>query len=463
MIRNLWRRRRAHWTAVKIGDRTARGESSAIDTDFYRRTYRSTLGCQDPVRHYFSEGAARGFLPSERFDPLAYAFTTPGVPPEHALAHARLVTGTLETDLSAIAGRLPSGTFPEPGMGLGHGVVLHEKDHEAVQRNRDAAPAYGRPYSVRLDRDAPGPGYWIEAPTPDAVWDTLRRDRPFTFVKLPHGLWDTYVAARNVARRLETLEDTALFAADQTERLARRLLGASVVERRGALLASDFFIDDVLDAISGLSASPGLSVGLAFTGYPVATGIAEHARDLFDTGDIRADLVRDAFPDGHRFLDGTLFKRWAISGDLSELPRATAGRPCVFILSDIFDGLGADLGLEDSHQVKVPPMASHFIRHEILDRTCELLAGLADRTRPPVVIAQVGGSLTFWLLTELRKRFPAGAFLDVGQSICIWRLAESRKLGWLRTYFDQVVANNDLATFYGAKRVTELREMIKPF
>ncbi len=421
----------------------------ALDRDSYDNTYECSKASVPVELHYVRHGAALGFKPREDFDPLVYAFRHCGVPPEHALVHSLITMDTGPYSLDSVLKDLPRTVLDHASTKAEGYLKLRKKRGLSAEKTTADPEAIKNGFSEPLDGAPDAAKFWMEAPSGRDFMDAIERALPLCYVKIPHGFWDRLVWMRLLANKLGELGETQCFSRKQLEVFAGRILSAfAPAEKKGIFLSEGFF-DDVFEALERVKGRNDLHIGLAFTGAPTRDGAAKEVREVFEWNDPRAEILRSIFPDGFRFWDGTLMKRLAIAGDFRHLPKAIRRRPTLLILSDVFDGLGEDWKLENFHHLTIPRSNSHLIRHKILEDARAKLEALSSNNEPPVVLAQAGGSLTFWLLCCLREQFPRATLIDVGQAINIWRTnSDTRQYPWLRRYSKYLKANNPEIEFF---------------
>jgi len=413
-----------------------------LDPDHYAACYGGQLRATglDPAAHFARHGAAAGLCPNARVDPVVHALMHHGGDVEAAVADLHSAPDTT-TDADDLRRLVP--------MQAGRGLRIHASDTEQTEGFVEAgpiAPDRARVLGERADwSERAGPiTYRFHAPAADTFIDDIRAGHPVTFVKLPHGLWDSAAHVRRLAALLDGPPFDRLTPA-QTTHLAIRW-AALLTPRIGNF--TEGFFDDFFLHLGALDRSAGLSCGLALVGYPALPDGEGAARAPDPTRTLdRFTAISEHFPSGTAFHDGTLFKRWVASGDLGRLFGALADRPCLLVGPKRLDCLGARAGLSRLDHYVIADAGSQRDRYRILREVTDRVAALPGGD--PVVICQCGGALAFWLLTHLRQAVPHGTFLDMGQALNGWALDRVPTAKWLRVYARAVVGNNGLTDIYG--------------
>lgn len=422
-------------------NRLARRVQGEVDAPFYESCYASIMGpSDDAAEHFVRVGAGRGYLPNPVFDPLVYALKAGNVDPSDALAHA------LKT--SSAPCRTGDGWAPPPPPLDLHGLTATGNfdlmQDDEVAANRAAARGYAR--ASCIDLNGPTRSFRVTAPSADAFLADLEACRPLVFTKLPHGYWDARRLLDGLTQSLGVLPGAGRLTANQrnllAQRWARRLFPANGV-------FSEHFVNDMEQTLRDMPSGEGYRVGVGFKGYPTHDERVWHT-PMDGADELRARLadLEAYFADGTEFLDGTVFKRWAISGDLQRFAALLRARRVILVASDRFTDLDDRLGLANLERVAIPPANGHVHRHAIL-RDCRRRLSRASAVRAPaVLLIQAGGSLSFWLLTRLAREFPEATLLDMGQALNIWVLDRSPPTNWLRIYIREILENGNLGPFY---------------
>ncbi len=235
------------------------------------------------------------------------------------------------------------------------------------------------------------------------------------------------------------MEDPRTQALPEAQRraLAIRILGGQMPGNGN--FAGDY-IDTVLDDIRSHPRDADLLTGIAFKGFPT------YEDSAFGFGKpTEADLERAAeftqmFSPSDRLYDATVWKRWAINGELSELPAILRRSPLILVARDFFSVLAERLDLPHMVLVDIPERKSQLIRREVLARIEAAIEAQLDRDpgRTPVVLFQAGASLGYWLIRRLRLKFPKVIYVDIGQAINIWCLDfAGLDAIWVGVYYQQ--------------------------
>ncbi|MEM8571455.1 MAG: hypothetical protein AAGG56_11145 [Pseudomonadota bacterium] len=426
-----------------------------IDHAHYAASYGMDLnGHPSPEAHYAAFGLEKGFLPSPAFDPIAYIYANPSVSPRAAWAHARLTDAVRAPDYVALASKIPEKLwyrYPE------YKLSKEAQDAETAA-NRQAAQSYSEGYETALNSGEKQ--YRIVAPSAHEFLDLLERPEPVSFVKVPHGFWDSLQFIGLYQDQLRAKEGSRALTDEQLWRLATRVTAAHVTRN------SSFFTENFAYELFGMFKKRDfpehLRLGLSFKGIPTADNRIWNTPDFPpEAQKRRLDFLEDLFPNTTTFWDGTLFKRWCISGDLSRVSDALKNRPIVLIASGIFRGLGDDLGWTNWRHLEIPPKDSHHVRYKLLAEIVDAIEAIGGNAVKPVVVAQTGGTLAFWYFVQLSHRFPSASLLDFGQAINIWRLQDAVFYPWLTTYGRQMIDNNRLEKIYGAGGIAKIVERLE--
>lgn len=426
-----------------------------VDADHYKLSYGLSMqNGQSVVEHFRDEGQHAGYLPSPDFDPVGYAFTHPGVAPCEAWAHSRLPGADPQLPYTEMATRIDEKLWYR----YENFTVTPEEMRAQTEANRAAARSYGDGYETTLTA---GPRtYRIVAPSADDFLARLDKTEPVSFVKLPHGFWDTLQYIRLYQKQLRNRDGARLLTEEQLWRLAIRVTGAHA--GKGDNFFTENFANELFDIFDAKDFPDSLKLGLSFKGIPTADNrIWNNQNFPPEAQERRLAFLAEHFPQDAVFWDGTLFKRWCISGDLTRISEALKDRPIVLIASEIFTGLGDELGWRNWRHKKIPPADSHHIRYRLLEQAIAEIEGIGGDKVRPVVILQTGGTLALWYYAKLHKRFPSMSYLDFGQGLNIWRLNDVVFWPWLTTYGRQMIDNNDLDTFYGPEMLSAIEKRIK--
>lgn len=435
--------------------------SGLFDAGYYSACYREAFaGGESALDHYFRAGDALGFKPCLDFDPILYRVHHPGARAGNALAHHAAArtragwrqklagwwerlqpgAGSRRTERHwRVAGYLPGLRMNQPGIPL-------LGDPDAVQRNRAAARGYSSPCELRIEID--GREYCIRSPAPPFLLERLARNRPFAIPRLPQGFWDTLAMIEELAEDIRAVTAESLTEAER--RLLAIRLGRELNPVNGAL--EEHVIDEVLECIPWHRDSPDYFRAVSFKGFPTCD---EQPFYYADTGTVHRDrlrqLARHFSPDDH-LLDALLWKRWLISGALRDLPALCRPHPVLLVASDLVGDIGSRWELPHCTRLNIPPENSQRQRHDLLQRIAAELAaaGGSGGGRAPIILFQCGGSLAFWLIARLFRRWPQTFYLDLGQALNAWCYdrTENTIRGWNYLYLRNVIENNGLEAFY---------------
>ena len=414
--------------------------SGLFDAEYYRKIYGHLIADgRDPLEHFLEIGLRQGYLPSAGFDSVLYRVLVPGCGDSNPLLH-NMVSGVPFQPASLTT------VFPEAAAGILYKGNSNDPD---IARHRTYAGEMAA--ARRIPFNAGDKSYALTIPEPGMLLDRLRMDRPFAFVRLPHGFWDALwmldVAESEIASdaRGRMLPDA------ERKALAIRLCSA-VRSTHGAFVP--LFMEETLADIRAHAGKPDFFRAVSFKGYP------SFDEDIFGH---RSMPPRDAvlrlfarhFQPEETLYDATQWKRLLISGHLRELPALCRGRPLVLVASRFFSRLGRRWRLDDFTQVLIPRRLSQRQRYELLARTSEAVAAACARSsRPPVILTQCGGSLAFWLFARLYEKTSRAFYIDLGQALDGWffDVLEVHSSPWMRAYARVVIANCGLERFYQLRK-----------
>ncbi|MEK7996192.1 MAG: hypothetical protein AAB403_20525 [Planctomycetota bacterium] len=422
--------------AVDAGERATIEASGLFDVDFYARTYRDSIPADmPPLDHYLAEGEARGLLASANFDPIVYKLRhLSRSDPRPLVDCARNGDRKNYRDLGALFADIEGEAFP---------VTFRAKPNlwaEASENANSIVAVIGR--SARLN----GPEFNCELQNPSAetIFSRLAGDRPFSFARLPHGFWDSLCANRKLAAQLQGDLRCIGLSRAEVENVALRLMA------RFQLPADNgTFIEDMFHAIEhdllNRPADPDHWTAISVTGAPGFED-ALYGLDPEDMGD-RLRLLAGYFRPRDTLYDATMWKRWALSGDLAKLAEATRSHPVVLIGPQKFQSLGEKWRLGSFRHVTIGPRLVQLVRHSLLDRATDAIrAALAEPgAMKPVVLFQTG-SIAYWLIHRLRACFPDVFYLDLGQALDLWYWTGAP---WMRIYGDALRGANPFAAKIG--------------
>lgn len=400
---------------------------SVVDDDFYTSCYGRLVEETGlaPGRHFARHGHALGLMPKAEFDPCVY-LTDPhaGELSFHrgGFAHDPDVPATLAAVDDHVA------TIDDHRMyGATNARERNDFAEQERAKNIAAAPGYADGYRRAVEQSSIG--LTCFAPSFEAFHQRIVDQVPTTYVKVPHGFWDSLLFVEREQQRLradprfERLNDEQCFS------LACRMI--STVQPGKGVHAEGFYADLLAELAPALE-DPDLTIAFSFKGYPTwddrlfimpGNADAEHAR---------VQMLERHVPAGYDFADGTMFKRWTLSGDLPTLMETLASRPVVVIGSALIEPIIArfDFGRAIFHEI--PALNTHWQRYALVDAVDAIMRRFAT-DEAPVVLTQAGGSLSFWLLLRLRRRFPHASFLDLGQALNPY-LVDEPNAPWMREY-----------------------------
>lgn len=403
--------------------------SGRFDADFYLRTYRDSIpASQSPLEHFLAVGQARGFLASRRFDPVVYKLRHPGRRPGSPL---------LECILAGDAGdyRDIASLFPDIDVkGIPTGIA-YPRELQAQWAAHVGVVVENIDRPVRLPWA--GRHYELRNPLPDVVLSRLASNQPFAYARLTHGLWDSLYIVQEVAGRVGNDPRGRTLTGDEIKAAATRLFAREYLNQ-GKDLEVENFGNEIEQDLLDNPRDADFWTAIAVRGLPTFDdGVYGLDRDGLNG---RLALIARFLLPTDTLYDATLWKRWALSGDLARFAEAARRHPVVLVGPGKFHTLGQKWGLPDYRHVAIGPRLSQLIRHEILERTtASVLAASRPGGPKPIVLFQCG-SLAYWLIRRLRSRCPDAFYLDIGQALDLWSWAPS--VPWMRIYGDTLCAAN---------------------
>tara|TARA_B100000674_G_scaffold282331_1_gene233694 strand:- start:12212 stop:13561 length:1350 start_codon:yes stop_codon:yes gene_type:complete len=434
--------------------------SNLVDPAFYASCYQFALDQTAlPADVHFSRfGAKRGWMPRANVDPCALAvLKSAGDVAEGLDSLDENTIGSAYT-VNQLARLLPSHSETGP-VDFGGGGAVDMFSAEEVRKNRAAANQFGKAQTQSVEiGDA---GYQLICPDVSVLLQKLESGEPFSSVKLPHGLWDAVAFSERLGGALRNSKDFECLTYTQIRYLGRRW-ARKLTPNNGCLVEG--FIDDLFSVLSEKNRPENAYIGLALKGFPTHDGRLWHIPgDHQDKLAARFSSISQYFEDGYRFWDGTLFKRYAISGSLPAIMDAVRKRPSILIASQKLDVLPQRLNMPLMGHYKIPPSNIHSHRYEVFNHLCQAIEGMKQRfDSSPVVISQAGGSFAFWLLTRLQRQFPEATFMDMGQALNIWVLDRQGPMPWLKIYAESIVRNCGLGAYYKALGHADVLQKFDP-
>lgn len=402
--------------------KTAVLQKGLFDEVFYEANYGEAIPPGEPaIDHFVRVGHERGFAPCAAFDPVLHQLLHGPTPcsqwPDRAEAER----------FKPVAAEL----FPALNFGVYSFAGKPAAELKANLSEMLANPT--RP--VKLP--TPFGVYKFRNPPSEEVLKWVRKGRPFSFVRIPHGFWDCCNAVDRVSLGLEADPRAQAVSPAQRRALAIRLLGSRAPDNGN--FGGDY-LDTVLDDLRHHPREDDLLTGISFKGSPTyedsAFGLGPPTADNLE----RAASFMRLFSPHERLYDAMVWKRWAILGGFKDLPEALRRRPLILVARESFSVLAERLDLPQLVMVDVPGTRTQLIRRQVLPRIEAAIQDQLDR-RPgetPVVLLQSGASLGYWFVRRLRLKFPQVTYLDVGEALTIWRLDNTELTIWLEPYFDQI-------------------------
>lgn len=433
---------------------------AVVDDAYYTACYAFALESSGLTaeEHFWRHGLERGFMPREDFDPCVFAIRRQAGSVAQALQSARKTHLLEPCGMDGLLPHLPA-IAEDAYLNFNIENALERREHpDELRKNREAAPHYAEAKTVAFDKEAFP--FRLQVPAEQTIMDFLRGDAGGAILKLPHGFWDAAEFVSYLSSQLA--ERFTCLNGEQRHALAKRW-AAALYPANGVFVEG--FCEEMAQLLSAeKEARAGVRhIGLALKGYPTWDERLLHIPGEFpDYVGRRVANLSQYFAADYPFWDGTLFKRWAITGTLSRIMAELRERPVLLVASDLFAPLPQRLGLAQAEHYVIPRAKTHLIRYRVL---AELTRHIERQHREtgqwPVVVAQAGGSLSFWLLQKLCARFPQLKCMDFGQTLNIWMLDSCGILPWLRVYAGEIIQNNALEAYYARIGKQEALERLR--
>ncbi|AMK10072.1 hypothetical protein [Pseudodesulfovibrio indicus] len=421
-------------------------KNKPFDGDIHRPRSGDDLGRELRGRGS-SQGEVRsmGPMPHPDFDPLSYI-----------LAHP-------ETDFSDLdpvrhfAAR-PGTTLPPPLSSLFPGLDLHPyhasksdsnlSEHDACTTKQSRRFALAETVSFAHN----GNRYELKAPPAEAFRDRILSGEGFVFYKHPHGFWTCMrilnKAMHELRERLGTNTVSERELCNGAARLAWQLLENTPFR--------NLFIHNFMHDLAGYVRSPlrgNVWRGVAFKGYPTLDGrlfvFPDQDAENNDICRQQLDAFAECIAPSEELIDGTVMKRWVVSGGIKEFPTWIRDNPVAVVGPVWFSSLGSRMRLADFTLIRIAHTDSFAARFDILRRIRAFLDEKSGRKHPPVVLFHCGGSLACWLIFRLFPKYPRSLLLDFGQALLAWLLDEPwYGLTWKEIYLKAMIENMGLENLY---------------
>jgi hypothetical protein len=407
--------------------------SGRFDEAFYRRSYGEGVPRHlSPLDHFLAVGHDEGLLASPHFDPIVYKLRHPIRRHENALVDS-ILKGD-EADYRDIAASFRDVEAEMTLVTIRYPMPLRSewsKNAGVVAENVDR--------SVRMAWR--GSQYELRNPSPASVLSRLAEDRSFCFARLPHGFWDDYHGVRKLARRLRNHPRCRNLNSREIFNIAIRLQGRMYLD--GGTTCVEGFLAEVEGDLRRNPKDDDFWTAVALKGVPTFDDSLEGYNEEDVEG--RLELLAEFFHPSERLYDATLWKRWALSGDMARLAEAARDHPVILVAPARLRSLGRKWGLPQFRPIVIPPDHSYLLRHELLAALGGAIEAIlaAKRGAAPIVFFQCGGELSYWLMLRLRPRYPKVFYIDVGQAIDLW--CWQPREPWLIIYGDFIRAANPFA------------------
>lgn len=422
-----------------------------FDAQHYVKQLGERISADSAEDHYFFKGYNEGLCPNTQFDPVAYKISHNEInwqdrdPFQHFIDEFRRREKFIAPTLSKL--------FPDFTPNWRH---YNENKNINLAKYDFCTPKQATSFNTEneIKLSINGNFFSFHAPTSDTFLGKINENRGFAVLKYPHGLWTTlrlFYEARNfminsgICKNLNFQEVN-----NGAIRLIRQCLPKNIQQR-------DIFVEGFLPQIIEDMRRPfsqDLWVGVSFKGAPTLDNrvfLIPGQNSLNDSMcKAMADIFLEHFTPADFLYDGTLFKRWMISGALKNLPKLLIKHPVALVGPACFSNTGTRWKLPSYSLIKIPFHGSFSIRYNILKRVQEFMKEHGDEPYLPVIIFHCGGSLAAWLIRRLHSEFPNSMLWDFGQSLITWHLDEAlySYAPWMKIYKRALVENNSLETMY---------------
>ena len=398
-----------------------------LDAAFYLRHYHHALlrdGYDDPLKHFLEVGVERGYLPSPDFDPVVYRLRRPECgrenPVFHAMRHGplpRLEGGLLALfpDVEELRSRIKV-TSTDP-------IDLADPEEQSRNMAHVREIAQGRPIPFSVGDKA----YELRVPDSEEMLRRMDHGRPFAYVRLPHGFWDSVYQVEMVRGHLGLQPVCDPLSLAEKYALAVRLCGLLMPWNSNFI---ESFQEEVLLDAAAHVPHPDFMRAVSFKGVPtwreevfnLAKPTLGHLK--------RLHLFAAIFTRQEPVYDAMLPKRWMVSGDAGRMAGIAARHGVVLIANDRYEDMDRRWGAAHFRFVSIEPDFSQLMRWDILERTRQAVETLrAEGQERIYVFSQCGASLAYWLFDRLFKIHPDVFYFDLGQAIKAWYLDASEPQG----------------------------------
>lgn len=417
--------------------------SGLFDASFYLATYRGVMaGFDDPLAHFAAIGLARGYLPCAGFDPIIHRLTHPDCGDANPLVHA--ASGAMRGEsqpgvldlFPVIRANLRQLGHPGPDFDIAEEFALNR-----AYAGRAAEP---RQIPFELAECA----HFLTNPDPKEFLDRLRRNSPFAIARLPEGFWDAIYKIETIADMLARIPLAAILSTTERRTLAIRMCRA-LYPHNGVYVEAH--LEELLDAIGKHPPQANFFRSISLKGYPTWNEKLFNVRRLQPRHLAQMAIIARHFRPGETLIDGTLWKRWVVSGVARELPALCRPHPVVLVASGLFGTLGQRWKLPHFRHVHIRPAMSQEIRWSLLDQCRAALSQARNADgKHPIMLMRCGGSLAYWLITHLAAEFPNTFYLDLGQALNTWffDVDKIQRHPWMDVYEQTIIENCDLTGYY---------------
>lgn len=377
----------------------------------------------------------------------------------HSCTHAHPEEGLSLVDSAPLFPRYfdktvsPLPLNPFPGLDLDPSHASRSEidllEHDAC--TAEQAHRFAQAESVIFEHA--GVPYELKAPSPEDFKDKILSREGFAFYKHPHGFWTCLrildQAKRALVEQMGTRDITERELCNEASQLVWPLLA-------GKAFRNLFVPNFMYDLACYVQSPPRGHIwrGVAFKGYPTLDGrLFIYPDQNADNNDIckqqMDSFVRHVDP-AEELIDGTIMKRWVVSGGMKDFPSWIRRNPVAVVGPTWFSSLGSRMGLGDFTHIRIASSNSFAARHDILRRIKTFLDQKSKQELPPVVLFHCGGSLACWMICKLFPEYPRSILLDVGQALVAWHLVEPwyNVYTWKRIYLKAMIENLQLEGLY---------------
>lgn len=233
------------------------------------------------------------------------------------------------------------------------------------------------------------------------------------FVRFPHGHWDHY---GYIERLYSYLSNNANYPSTSCQRQWNMSTYLAQVAWPSLYPWGDFsnnFMWEVDEALKKTAGNRKFMFSLSFGGprqdgsiIPAPDSLTQPQKNFLDRFSLSPNSI----------LDATLWKRYALLGQLDNFVRFVASKDVVAVgpphlrcLEDVFHS-------NKFRHIVTPRRDGPMVRSALLDAVVCETRDIEDN-KETLFIFQCGSSLAFWLIAHLDLEFPRSIMMDVGQGL----------------------------------------------